>query len=124
LEVENLDDNLGIKIFLVNGKIIFKNNLNRQNTLPVFIAQGAIEIQPSVNNLNGIFISDSEIKTGESNQNLTLRGIAISWENFSLERKLENKNLPAEFFTYNPEIPLSVIFFLGRAPFLWEELAP
>ena len=126
LEVKNLNDNLGIKVFLVSGKVIFKNDLNLQNTLPVFISQGDMEIDPAVHILTGVLISDGTINTGEAKeeQTLTIKGAAISWRNFSLKRERETNNQPAEFFAYNPEIPLSLAPFLGKGSHIWEELAP
>jgi hypothetical protein len=126
LEVENLNENLGVKVFLTSGKIIFKNDLNLRNTLPIFIAQGDIEIKPEVHILTGVLISSGKINTGrvKEDKSLTVRGAVISWDNLSLERERENNNQPAEFFVYNPEIPLSLIPFLGKSPHLWEELAP
>jgi len=126
LEVEDLDEDLGVKVFLVSGKIIFKNDLDLQKTLPVFIAQGDIEIQPAVHLLNAILISDGMINTGDikEDKNLTIKGAAICWNSFSLERERETNNQPAEVFVYNPKIYLSLASLLGRAPHLWEELAP
>ena len=126
LEVRNLNDNLGVKIFLVSGKIIYKNDLEPQNTLPVFIAQGDIEIQPTIHFLNGIFISDGKIKTGEveENQNLKIKGAAISWNSFLLEREIKNNDEPAEIFIYNPEIFLKIFPFIGKTSHIWEEIAP
>jgi len=126
LEVENLNDDLEVKVFLASGKIIFKNDLALQNTLPVFIAQGDIEIKPEVHLLTGVLISGGEINTGmiKEEQTFILNGAAISWDNFSLERERKTNNEPAEFFIYNPEIFLKLLPFLGKSPHLWEELAP
>jgi len=97
-----------------------------QNTLPVFIAQGDIEIKPEVHLLTGVLISGGEINTGmiKEEQTFILNGAAISWDNFSLERERKTNNEPAEFFIYNPEIFLKLLPFLGKSPHLWEELAP
>jgi len=124
LEVENLNENLGVKVFLASGKIIFKNDLNLQSTLPVFISQGDIKIEPKINILAGVLISSGKINSGKTDSKLTIKGATISWGNFSLERKSKSNDEPAEFFVYNPEIPLSLVSFLGRSPHLWEELAP
>ena len=126
LEVKNLNDDLGVKVFLVNGKVTFENDLVFRNTLPIFITNGLVEINPDIHNLNGILISNGEIKTGrvKEDQTLILNGAAISWQNFSLERERDNDNQPAELFVYNPEIILKILPFLGRASHLWEELAP
>jgi cytoskeletal protein CcmA (bactofilin family) len=126
LEVESLADNLEVKIFLVSGKVEFKNDFTPQNTLPVFIANGDIEIDPGTHTLNGVLISDGKIKTGniKEDQIWTLNGAAISWNIFNLERERENNTDPAEIFVYNPEIFLKLTPILGKAPHLWEEIAP
>ena len=125
LEVESLNNDLGVKVFLVSGNLTFKNDLNLQNTLPVFISQGDIEIKPQVHTLTGVLISSGEINTGKAKEEKTfiLNGAAIG-KNFSLERERETNSQPAEFFTYNPKIPLSLVSFLGKSSHLWEELAP
>lgn len=126
LEVENLADNLGLKVFLIEGTVTFKNDLNLTNTLPVFITNGGMEILPQVHKIKGILISDGEIKTGEvkEDQTLEIEGMAISWLNFSLEREREDVSQPAEFFSYSPEMVLKVIPYLCRRSHLWEELVP
>lgn len=126
LEVENIDDNLGVKVFLIKGKLIFKRDIDLQNTTPVFITNGGVEISPQVHVLRIILISDGEIKTGQTkeNQSLEIKGMAISWQDFSLEREREDVSKPAEIFSYQPEMFLKIIPYLSWRFHVWEELVP
>jgi len=125
LKVKSLYDNLEVKIFLVSGEISFESDLNLRNTLPVFIAQGDIKIKPQIHNLTGVLISSGTIKTGEAKEEqiFTLNGVAIA-QKFLLERERYDNQQAAEFFVYDPKIPILLTPFMGKSSHLWEELPP
>lgn len=93
--------------------------------------KGDILVDPSVSHptrpeLEGIFLADSEFRTGAGSEQLHLRGSVAAWEGISLERDLQdaNTNTPAEFFEYAPELILTFPRELTRRPMTWNEVAP
>jgi len=127
LTVNSLADDLGVKVFFVAGKVIIKGDLDNTATFPVFISNGVIEIDPDVHQIRAILISDSRIKTGNITEDkiLTIKGLAISWGDFRLERERDDNNEPAELFVFDPKALIKLKPILGKTNIArWQEVVP
>lgn len=132
LEVDNLDNNLGVLVFMVSGTITFKQNISSSplpfTTYPVFIANGKITINKEVEKLNGILITDDLIETEKDPQQFVLEnGSLVAYNHsgsFSLQRNPTDANLPGEKFIYDPAYLIKLEKVLGETVTHWQEVGP
>ena len=90
------------------------------------IASGNISVDPSVTNLEGVYIADGVIETGVSASQLLAGGIFTGWQGFNLERDLGigNEADPAERFIYRPDLVRNAYQYLLKPQISWAEVAP
>jgi hypothetical protein len=105
--------------------------------LLTIITNGNIRVADTVTRIEGIFLTDGvfrscvtdgcgyDIGTGTAYQ-LQIRGSVIAWGGFDLQRDLfvNNRNTPAEQFTYEPDFIPRLPEFMLRALYTWEEVKP
>lgn len=106
-----------------------------------FIVQGDVNIDPSIGGdidesdgidedevfIDGVFIADGQIRTGESDVRLVASGIFVSYGGFDLQRDLEDENetFPAELFLYRPDFVINAPEELKKSDIIWRgEVAP
>jgi len=81
-------------------------------------------------NLEGIFVSDGQFRTGttgtSSDLQLRVRGSIAAYGGASLQRNLGtyNPDAPAEFFEFAPDLALQFPSILGVRNMNWQEVAP
>jgi len=120
-------------VFLIDGgKLTINNNIVvPEGGFLAFIVDGDIEIEEGVTTLEGIYIADGEIETSgqnEDNDQLSAKGIFVSWEKVLLNRTFENESLnntlPVETFVFRPDIWINAPKELLKSSYTWQELAP
>ncbi len=88
--------------------------------------KGDILVDPSVDDIEGIFLAESEFKTGVASSQFNARGSVVAYEGISLERDLgaSNANTPAEVFEYAPDIIATFPKVFTQRRIRWKEVAP
>ena len=88
--------------------------------------KGDILVDPSVDNIEGIFLAESEFRTGVASSQLRVRGSVVAYEGISLQRDLgaSNSNTPAEVFEYAPDIIATFPQVFTQRRIRWKEVAP
>ena len=88
--------------------------------------KGDILVDPSVDIIEGIFLAESEFKTGLSSSQFNVRGSVVAYDGVVLERDLgaSNANTPAEVFTYAPDIIATFPGVFTQRRIRWKEVAP
>ncbi|MBI2010089.1 MAG: hypothetical protein HYS86_02800, partial [Candidatus Chisholmbacteria bacterium] len=82
---------------------------------------------PAVANLEGVYIANGTISTGESDTKFTGEGTFVGWSGVNLQRDFEdtrNNTEPVEVFRYRPDFKLNLPGFLRRPTIEWQEVAP
>jgi len=85
---------------------------------------GAIDVDPLVTSLEGIYLADSTFGTGIGIDQLHVRGSIASYGGVALQRDLNNDTNPSEFFEYAPDQILMFPTKLGARKISWKEVAP
>lgn len=117
-------------ILLVEGVgLTIKGNINLADGQEFFGAfvNGAIDVDPLVTSLEGIYLADSTFGTGTGNTNLSVRGSIATYGGIFLQRDLETgigNGGPAELFEYAPDQILMFPTKLGARKISWKEVAP
>jgi hypothetical protein len=131
----NLSLGAGNKVILiVNGNLTINADLGLLDgrAFLLIVVDGNITIDPSLGgdpgpDLEGIYVADGQISTGETNTQLVVRGAMIdnSVAGINLQRDLDdNSETPAERFIFAPDQMFAFpSFFSGRA-IEWKEVAP
>lgn len=116
------------RIFILhNGNINIKGNITIQEGGSLVVsASGNIIIDPAVINLQGYYISDGTISTGEGSDQLVIEGGLIGYGNVNLQRNIGigNNTQPAEKFIFRPDIYLNLPDIEVREIDQWLEVAP
>ena len=88
--------------------------------------KGDILVDPSVDIIEGIFLAESEFKTGLASTQFNVRGSVAAYDGVVLERDLgaSNSNTPAEVFTYAPDIIATFPNVFTQRRIRWKEVAP
>ena len=88
--------------------------------------KGDILVDPSVDNIEGIFLAESEFKTGIASTQFNARGSVVAYDGVVLERDLgaSNANTPAEVFIYAPDIIATFPSVFTQRRIRWKEVAP
>ena len=105
------------KLILVeNRNLIVSSNLAYDQDTPVDLKQlasiaflvrgGDIIIDPTVTNLVGTYVTTGTFKTGDSDQQLTVRGL-VAAKQFDLQRKFASSAAGAEVFIYDGRAALN-----------------
>ncbi len=115
-------------VILVNGKLTINNRIKVNNGgYLVIITSGDIEIDGLVDQIEGIYITDGAISTGNEDNQLTAEGTFIA-QKFNLERGSPgnplNETEPYEEFHYRPDIVMNSHPEIWLATYSWQELAP
>ncbi|QQG41390.1 MAG: hypothetical protein HYV90_04500 [Candidatus Woesebacteria bacterium] len=117
-------------ILLVEGTgLTIKGNINLTDGREFFGAfvNGAIDVDPLVTSLEGIYLADSTFSTGAGNTKLTVRGSVATYGGTFLQRDLATgagNTGPAELFEYAPDQILMFPTRLGARKISWKEIAP
>lgn len=122
----DLAADLGVKVFLVSGRVQIETDLQSADSLAVFISNGDIEVAPDVHQIKAVLISSGRVKTGKvtEDETLVIQGYSVSWDDFRLERERQDNNLPAEKFIFDPEIFFQLAPVLGKPRYTWIEVVP
>jgi hypothetical protein len=115
---------------LINGRIQLQNP--GQGFFMIVVGKdsnglrGDISVDPSVDDLEGIFLAESEFRTGVSSTQLQVRGSVAAYDGVILERDLgaANSNTPAELFEYAPDIIATFPSVFTTRRIRWKEVAP
>lgn len=113
-------------VILVEGNLKINSNiLVPQGSFLAFIVKGNIEVSGDIENLQGVYITDGELKIEPSVKQFIGEGIFIA-QSFSLNRDLgtANSSLPAEKFVFRPDLVVNSFPGLQPSSFIWEEIAP
>ena len=88
--------------------------------------KGDILVDPSVDDVEGVYLAESEFKTGISSSQLSVRGSVAAYDGVVLERDLgdSNADTPAEVFEYAPDIIATFPQVFTQRRFRWKEVAP
>lgn len=87
---------------------------------------GNIIVGDSVTQLEGIFLTDNNFNTGESNQQLHVVGSVTAWGGVILDRdtSVTNNQQPSELFEFSPGMIMAYPQALARERIVWREVAP
>jgi len=88
--------------------------------------KGNIRVDPSVDDIQGVFLAESEFRTGVASSQLTVRGSVVAYDGVVLERDLgaSNATLAAEYFVYAPEVIATFPRVFAQRRIRWKEVAP
>ena len=87
--------------------------------------KGNIYINPTVTNLEGIYLSDNAFLTGAGTSQLTIRGSVAALGGISLQRDLaDDSTTPAEYFEFAPDQLLLFPPQLNIKRYRWKEVSP
>jgi len=140
----NLVGSRKVVLLVEGGNLYINGRINLQSPgIGFFMAivgkatdgtKGDILVDPSVSHpnepeLQGIFMADSEFKTGTTgtgDQQLHIKGSIVAWEGVSLERDLgaNNDDTPAELLEYDPALLFTFPRELFKNRLVWKEVAP
>jgi hypothetical protein len=130
-------------IIFVQGNLYIQDQLqvsaNGKSSL-VFIVQGSVGIDPSVDEIDAIILTENVFDTaceesidsfitGQCNTNtpantqLIYNGSVYSRGGFNLDRESSLPNQPAEIFNLRPDFFLSAGYFLGDRAYVWREVS-
>ncbi|MBI3384810.1 hypothetical protein HY030_01300 [Candidatus Gottesmanbacteria bacterium] len=109
---------------LVSGNVAFSGNFTPPNSNFAFISHGNISVDPTVSQINGLFLSDGQFSSGVSfNQGLKVVGSVAASNGFVLGRKWQNYK-PAEYFVCDASAFINLVPVLGLSSHTWTEIAP
>ncbi|MCX6817151.1 MAG: hypothetical protein NTZ93_04775 [Candidatus Beckwithbacteria bacterium] len=121
----SIDSGIKAVILVPNDLIITQNISVAKGGFLAIIASGNIEVEPSVKNLQGVYIADEVIDTGGLTNPLQAEGIFVGWGGINLQRNLtDNSHLPAERFTYRGDLVVNAYRYLLKPHINWQEVAP
>jgi hypothetical protein len=110
--------------FTTNGNL----GVNDGTGFLMVIANDTIRVGANVTNLEGIYVADSgeyfRTLSDGSDTTLTLRGMAVSWGGFDLNRTYPPNTSPAELFTFAPDQLFLIPSEFGKRNIIWKEVAP
>jgi len=113
-------------LFVKGANLNINGNINLTDGVGFFgtFVNGDININPTVTQLEGIYLTDTNFITGVGSSALWVRGSVGSYGGISLGRDLTNDTTPAELFEYGPD---QVLLFPNKLAFRrtkWIEVAP
>jgi hypothetical protein len=119
----SLPSNTQISV-LIDGELTIERNIDVPvgSYLGIFVS-GDLAIDPSVNQIEGVFFSDRDFSTGDGDNQLVGEGVFVAAD-FDLGRDLTDNTDPAEIFRYRPDLIFNSPLSIWRVPQLWQELAP
>jgi hypothetical protein len=121
LLVENADIYLNGNVSLTDGSGFMAVLVGEQSDG----TKGNIYINPTVTDLEGIFLSDNAFLTGAGTTQLTIRGSVAALGGISMQRNLtDNSNTPSEYFEFAPDQLLLFPPQLNTKQYNWKEVSP
>jgi hypothetical protein len=116
-------------VLFVNGNLNITGNITLDDGAAgdgffVAIVSGNITVDPTVTNLEGIYLSNGTFSTGLGTTQLQVRGTVASYGGVNLQRNLSNNTQPAELFTFAPDQIALFPEKLGFRRTRWTEVAP
>ncbi len=116
-------------VLFVDGNLNITGNITLDDGVGFFavFVSGNITVDPSVTNLEGIYLADGTFSTGIGATQLNVRGSVASYTGFTasnLQRDLASDQLPAEIFTFAPDQIALFPEKLGYRRTRWTEVAP
>ena len=124
--VENADLHIDNTINVVDGEgymmfIVGKDESGDKGN--IYIDAGVSH--PVAVELEGVFLAESQFRTGEGDNQLHVRGMVAAYGGIVLERDLEdNSDDPAEVFEFAPDFILNFPRDLTFKRLRWKEVAP
>ena len=125
--VENADLYINDRINVVDGTgfmmfVVGKNGSGNKGNIYI----DADVSHPSAVEIEGVFLSEGQIRTGEGDNQLHIRGMVAAYDGVVLERDLEGDNAgePAEVFEFAPDFILNFPRDLTFKRLRWKEVAP
>lgn len=126
------DINIGnrrVVLFVEQGNLNIAGKINLNDGIGFFGAfvDGNITIDQAVNGapaIEGVYMADNNVSTGEGDTQLHLRGSIASYGAVSLQRDLVDNSQPAELFEFAPD---QMMLFPKQLQFKrakWAEVAP
>ncbi len=102
--------------------IVGKNDSGNKGNIYVDAAVS----HPSAVEIEGIFLSEGQFRTGAGDNQLHIRGMVAAYDGLVLERDLEGDNAdePAEVFEFAPDFILNFPRDLTFKRLRWKEVAP
>ena len=115
-------------LLVESASVNLEGNIALDNGLGFFmlVTQGDINIDPAVTSLEGMYVADSGVYTGESANQLYIRGSVVGYDGVVLERDVDtlNSTTPSEVFEYAADQILLFPYNLGYRLINWTEVAP
>lgn len=117
-------------VIYVNGDLRINHNLVFNNDSGIiFVVKGNLQIAPSPDRVDGVYLVDKTINTSEydSPTPLVVYGsyyVSRNGKIFGQSRKSLNANIPSEHFIFEPKYLILFSQALGRSSFVWKEVAP
>lgn len=117
-------------VIFVNGDLrIAKNMTVDDGGFLAFIVSGDITIDPSVTNIEGLYLMNGNFVTessGSGDIQLDVAGSVVAWGGVSLGRDLDTTNLtePAEQFSYRPDLLVNMPEAMKVFALRWQEVVP
>ena len=128
LLVANADLRVGGKINLTKGEGLFMAIVGKDgdgNKGNVIVDPAVGGTADGVPELEGLFMADSEFRTGEGSAQLHVRGSVVGLSGILLQRDLDDDSqTPAECFEYAPDLILNIPSSLKISKYNWQEVAP
>lgn len=128
LLVENGDLYLNGKINLTDGEgffmaIVGENAEGAKGNIYFHAEVGGSA--DGIAEIEGLFVADNTIYTGEGTSQLHIRGSLASMTNINLERDLDDDSTtPAEYIEYAPDLVINIPPSLRVSKYNWQEVAP
>ncbi|MBU1127123.1 MAG: hypothetical protein ABIH88_01300 [Patescibacteria group bacterium] len=115
---------VGVKaIVFVSGDISIEANIVvPMGSFLAFISSGEISVASGVSQIEGVFIAEN-FESGSGSTALIAQGSFI-FGRVSLERDLADNTVPAEVFSFRPDLFLNAPASMMSSNYIWEEIAP
>ena len=120
-------------VVFVNGNLSIEANITVANGgFLAFIVNGVTTVSPSVQTLQGIYVSDDDFVTERFDPTgtfddvaLDVEGTVVTWGNFELGRELGilNSTTPAEKFSYRSDFLTNMPDKMKSFAMEWQEVA-
>jgi len=117
-------------VIFVNGDLNIKSNVSVSSSgFVMFVVSGNISIDPSVDSVSGIYLTNGQFKTGtlgrrQDTKGITVTGSVVALSGVNLQRSLNDNTTPAEKFIFSPSLLLQIPYNFFQRNFNWREVNP
>lgn len=117
-------------IIFIDGDLRINHNITvADGGFVAFIVNGGVTVSSSVTSMEGLYVMDDNFVTeasGGNDSQLAVEGSVVTWGSADLRRDLGNSNatLPAEKFTYRPDLLVNMPDSMKVFALRWSEVVP